>query len=415
MQTSSIPRSRAVGSGIVAGAAPVPPTSLHGDEELSGLRVFSAVISGHFAIDVFNSMGPVVLAFLSVPLSLSAGQVGFAVGLYQFLAGTTQPLFGWIADRRGSRWLGPVSVLLTLSSVSSAVWLAHSTGRFLPFLLFLALAAVGSGAFHPQGTMHAGAAVSGRAATTTALFFFFGQAGLALGPVLAGLALDRLGPVGIPTLGLVLAPIPVYMAFAMSGLAVQRRSRGASREPLLQGRLRPVVGLFAVIFGLRAWIFIGTAAFLPLLFQGLGWSSSAQGVAAGLFWLGGGIGGVLAGGLADRLGRRRIVSVTTLAGALLLLVMPRSDGALALALVAGCGLFLGAPHSILMVMAQALLPVRRGLASGLALGFLFAMGAIGAWGIGALADHFALALVLQGGAVLGIVAAVLCLLLPPTH
>jgi len=393
-------------------ARPISPPR---EEQISGLRVFSAVVFGHFAIDVFNSMGPVVLAFLRVPLSLSAGQIGFAIGLHQFLAGTSQPLFGWVADRRGSRWLGPASVLLTVSCVSAAVWLAHTSGRFLPFVLFLALAAIGSGAFHPQGTMHAGTAVAGRAATTTALFFFFGQAGLASGPVLAGVLLDRLGPAGIPALGLLLAAVPAYMAFAMSGLSERRPVQRASGEPVLLGPLRPAVGLFALIFGLRAWIFIGTAAFLPLLFQGLGWSSSAQGVAAGLFWLGGGIGGVVAGHLADRLGRRRVVSATTLAGAALLLLVPRSDGVTALVLVAACGLLLGAPHSILMVMAQALLPVRRGLASGLALGYLFAMGAVGAWGIGALADSLPLGLVLQGGALLGATAAVLSLFLPPTQ
>ena len=47
---------------------------------------------GHFGIDVFNSMGPVLLAFLKEPLGLSAALVGLGVGVYQFLAGATQPL-----------------------------------------------------------------------------------------------------------------------------------------------------------------------------------------------------------------------------------------------------------------------------------------------------------------------------------
>lgn len=415
MSSSSLPETRSTVAPLTA-EAPAPSAPEHrGDSELSGLRVFAAVLSGHFAIDVFNSMGPVLLAYLRGPLSLSPAQIGFAVGLQQFFAGTTQPLFGWLTDRRGSRWLGPVSVALTVGCVSSAVWLADRTGSFLAFLLLLALGAVGSGAFHPQGTMHAGAAVSGRAATTTALFFFCGQAGLASGPVLAGLLLDQVGVVGIPALALLLAPVPLYMAVAMAPAAPRRRLAPTDREPILLGPLEPVIALFALVFGLRAWIFIGTAAFLPLLFQGHGWSSTAQGVATGLFWLGGGIGGVVAGWLADRLGRRRLVFVTTLGGALLLVLVPRFDGVAAFALTTSCGLLLGAPHSVLMVMAQALLPVRRALASGLALGFLFAMGAVGAWGIGILAERFTLGVVLQGGALLGAVAAGLCLLLPPTR
>ena len=71
---------------------------------------YLAVAVGHSAIDVFNSMGPVLLAFLRTPLALSNAEVGLAVGAYQFLAGATQPPFGWLADRIGSRFMGPLSV-----------------------------------------------------------------------------------------------------------------------------------------------------------------------------------------------------------------------------------------------------------------------------------------------------------------
>jgi FSR family fosmidomycin resistance protein-like MFS transporter len=166
------------------------------------------------------------------------------------------------------------------------------------------------------------------------------------------------------------------------------------------------------IFSGRAWTFIGTVAFLPLLFQGKGWSASAQGAAAGAFWLGGALTGVLVGAFADRVDRRWAVGASTGVGAVLLLLLPVSDGPSAVALAFLCGGALGAPHSVLMVIAQDLLPVRRALASGLALGFLFAMGAVASWGIGALADRFSLPSVLQVGALVGLAVALLALLLP---
>ena len=112
---------------------------------------------GHFGIDVFNSMGPVLVAFLRAPLALSASQVGLAVGLHQFLAGATQPFFGWLTDRVGSRVIGPLSVGWTIGFLCLALIGAELAGYGL-FLLLLAVAALGSGAFHPQGTMHAATA-----------------------------------------------------------------------------------------------------------------------------------------------------------------------------------------------------------------------------------------------------------------
>ena len=393
---------------------------------MNGRRIFAAVTVGHLGIDIFNSMGPVLLAFLRAPLGLSAAQIGLAVGLYQVLAGTTQPVFGWVVDRVGSRFLGPVSVAVNLACIGLAVTAAGSTGRFGLFLIPFALAAVASGAFHPLGVMHASMANLSRSVTFTAVFFLFGQVGLATGPFLAGVALDWAGLEGIYWLLLVVAPVPLFMAFAMgprrvhstpsAELSTGPSERGADavadagagpRQPARAG----VIALLALVFASRSWAVFGTVAFLPLLLSQQGWSFKAQGLAAGLFLVGGAATSVLAGAWADRWGRRPVVFLTTLLGSLLLAVLPGSEN---WTFVVGffCGALLGAPHSVLIVMAQSVLPWRRGLASGTALGFLFTMGGIASWAIGELADRFELAAVLQAGAMVGLVSACASLLLP---
>ena len=388
---------------------------------MNGRRIFAAVTVGHLGIDIFNSMGPVLLAFLQAPLGLGAAQVGLAVGLYQVLAGATQPAFGWLVDRIGSRFLGPFSVAFNLACMALAVAAAAATGSFGLFLVPFALAAVASGAFHPLGVMHASTVNAARSATFTAIFFFCGQVGLTTGPVLAGLALGWAGLNGICWLVLIVAPVPLFMAFAMGPrrLHAAPAAPGSSVRPAAavdasRGRRRlrgGVIALLALIFASRSWAVFGVMAFLPLLLSQRGYSSFAQGVASGMFLLGGAVTAVLAGAWADRWGRRPVVFLTTLAGSLLLAVLPGS-GDWIFAVVLPCGALLGASHSILIVMAQSLLPWRRGLASGTALGFLFATGGMATWAIGELADRFELAAVLQAGAAVGIVSAGACLLLP---
>lgn len=389
---------------------------------MNGRRIFAAVTIGHLGIDIFNSMGPVLLAFLQAPLGLSAAQIGLGVGLFQVLAGTTQPAFGWLVDRIGSRFLGPFSVAFNFACMGLAVAAAAATQRFVLFLIPFALAAVASGAFHPLGVMHSSTVNLARSATFTAIFFFCGQLGLTTGPVLAGLALDRAGLNGIYWLLLLAAPVPLFMVFAMGprrfhpAPATSQPSEdqtGAAEVPA--GRRQPVRGgviaLLGLVFASRSWAMFGTMAFLPLLLSQRGYSSVAQGSASALFLLGGAVTAVFAGAWADRWGRRPVVFLTTLLGALLLGVLPGSGGWI-FAVVLPCGALLGASHSILIVMAQELLPWRRGLASGTALGFLFATGGIATWGIGGLADRFELAAVLQAGAVVGLVSAFASLLLP---
>jgi FSR family fosmidomycin resistance protein-like MFS transporter len=76
------------------------------------------------------------------------------------------------------------------------------------------------------------------------------------------------------------------------------------------------------------------------------------------------------------------------------------------------GFFGGMPHSILVLMAQSLMPGRRAFASGMTLGFMFFSGAIGSYLLGIVADQVGLALTLQYSALLLVVAFVAALFLP---
>ena len=276
--------------------------------------LYSAVTLGHFTIDIFNSSGPVLVTFLSIPMALSAAQIGFAIGAYQFFSALTQPLFGWLDDKIGSRWIGPTSVAWTIGFLVLSLVLAQQTNNFMMFLIPFVMASLGSSAFHPLGTKHASDTARHQAATGTAVFFLFGQLGLATGPILAGLILDRVGVNGIYTLALIASPMILFMSYAMWQTLPENKSssmnRGASaaitRKPVRWG----AISLLALVVGLRSWTTIGTVTFLPKMFQDMGWNPTAYGSITGSYWLASAIIGVVAGNLADRWGRRQIVSVT---------------------------------------------------------------------------------------------------------
>jgi FSR family fosmidomycin resistance protein-like MFS transporter len=382
-------------------------------------QVYLAVTVAHFVIDIFNSSGPVLVTFLSVPMGLSAAQIGLAVGGYQFFSALTQPLFGWLADRIGSRWLGPGSVAWTVFFLVLSLMVAQQTNNFYLFLPVFVLASVGSSAFHPLGTKHAAEEVSHIAATGTAVFFLFGQTGLASGPVLTGIILDSTGIFGLYIVALLTIPYLIFMTLALRHLqpdaplaVVTTTTPGATAShPVRWG----AVIILALLIGLRSWAFLGTVTFLPKLFQDMGWQATGYGLITGTFWMASAVAGVVAGGLADRFGRRQVVFVTLLAGSIPLFFLPLSGGWLVFLLALTAGGLLGASHSILVVISQAVLPGKKAFTSGVTLGYLFGTGALAAWSIGALADIFGLAPVIQAGTFVGIAAAFLALVLPGTR
>jgi MFS family permease len=79
------------------------------------------------------------------------------------------------------------------------------------------------------------------------------------------------------------------------------------------------------------------------------------------------------------------------------------------------GLTSGLSFSIIMVLAQSLLPGGKGLASGFTMGFMFASGAVGNVINGWLADWFGLSISLQSVALVALGAAACARFLPRTR
>lgn len=401
-------------------------------------RLFWSVSLGHTVIDMFNGMGPVLLTFLSGHvLSMTNTQIGFAVSAYQLFSGVSQPFFGYAADKSGGRWIGAGGLTWTV------VWLVISllmatTGQYLLMVIPFVLAAFGSGAFHPVGSMHAAESNQSRAAVNLSIFFFMGQTGGGLGPAIAGFLLDRyathnavftqaLGPAlsgrlaesgtvsPVVAMSLIALPAVAWMALSIPNRRAYHEHRQASHNAPNAQRLpvsRRMGALLITMIGLRSLANPGSVSFLPALFALKGWSASEYGLITSMFWIAGGTAGIVCGRLAERYGNRAIISTTLMLASapIFLLAIVETQVAFVLALAAGA--CTGASHSLLVVMAQRLMPARKGLASGATLGFIFGAGALATMLIGTLSDHVSLPTVYQIIGIVTLITGVLALGLP---
>ena len=372
------------------------------------LKRLSAVSFGHFAIDILNSSVAMILTVLAVPFAISNGQIGLGIMLYQLVGSLSQPIFGWLADRFSGRWLGAAGLLWTATFYS----LATFADDYVFLVSMMTLASLGSGAFHPQGAMVASNAGGRRSSSSTAIFFLLGQMGLAFGPIIAGLVLQRMDLAGARLIALATLPMVALMAIGLyrpieAGEKDEHATAAAKpkRASSVDRRLSVIIA-FAVLVALRATVQQGYYGLLPKFFADQNFEPATYGLLVGVFSTTLAIGTLVGGILGDRIEHRSLLIWA------LLLTTPFTYAMLfvygwAYFLLAGvAGFLVGIPHSVLVVMAQNLLPKRQGLASGAVLGFMFATGAAGTGVAAWIADYTGMAAALHGVALLPLGAAI---------
>ncbi len=359
--------------------------------------LFWSVALGHMTNDLFMSMGPVLLVYLSSTIMpISAAQIGLAVSAREIVSSLSQPFFGWLTDRIGGKWLGSIGVAWVAGLLMVSMILA-STGPFWLMLIPFSLSALGSGAFHPVGASTAVKVDREQETTNTGYFFMFGQMGLALGPALAGLLLDKTStalsnPLG-PIFWLFPLAIPgvVWMVLSLPDRPEQDIVQ-VEEQPAQPTHSRPTrmiiipLILMAVLVILRSIANFSSVNFIPVLFESKGWSPAQYGLITSFFWIASAISGVVFGQLADRFDRRHVIAATMALAAPALFFLPLFDGPMAYPFALACGGLLGGSFSIIVVLAQRIIPAGKGFASGAILGFSFISGAIGNLFIGVLAD-----------------------------
>lgn len=400
-------------------------------------HLFWTVSATHFLIDMFNGSGPVLMAYIgSRIIPMSNTEIGFAVSAYQLTGALTQPFFGMRADRTGGRVIGALSIAWTCGFIMLSLLLVTLTRNYWVMLIPFVLGALGSGAFHPIGTMHA--SESSNSVSKLSVFFLLGQFGSAVAPTVIGILLDGVSSTNYlftqnlaPFTGRLqetgsLTPLFVMIILAVPGILMmarvlptqhqhaENRTISASKTaktplPLSRG----MIMLLGTVILLRALSTPGAVSFVPRLFQLKGWSPAEYGSITSIFWIASGFSGVFFGWLAERYSTRTIISISMILSAPAMFFLPIVDGYFLPVLLGFVGGGLnGGSHTLFVALAQQMLPARRGFASGAALGFIFGAGAVGTITIGALSDQIGIPNTFQIVAVSAVLTGILALKLP---
>lgn len=371
-------------------------------------RSLLAATLGHFSVDMYSGMLPLILLALTGPLGLSYTQVGLVGMIFSVTSSVSQPFFGWLGDRRYNRVLAVVGV----AAIATAMGMMRFADEYTQLLMLTPIAGLGSAAFHPQGAVLASKASHEQRGSAMSIFMLGGNSGFAFGPLLGGLAFTVAGgymPEMLAVIGLLQAAI-IYWVMA-------EQQRPIESEAIVATTSVPrTVMSAAILLGLamffRSWVTNSVTTYIPQVVKAQGFSTEvAGGVLFGIL-MPFAIGGVIGGTLSDRVGRRRVLMISTALACPALLGMLNTSGPFTWLFGPLLGIALGASLPVTLVMAQQMIPRGLGMMSGAVLGFTFLAGAIGVTVSGVLADSLGLIQTMNLNAFLPLGAAMLAFFMP---
>ncbi len=366
--------------------------------EKTVFKVLLAISFCHLLNDTVQSLLPAIYPLLRNTFHLDFGQVGLIAFTSTFTASLLQPLVGLYSDRHHKPYFLAIGMGITLVGLLT-LSLAPS---YATVLLAAALVGMGSSVFHPESSRVARMASGGQHGMAQSLFQVGGNAGSALGPLLAAFVLPR-GQASIAWFSFV-ALLGIIVLADIGAWAKRRRAT----EPDL--RAAPLAShvtgsaLHSRVELPRKKVLWSLAVLVTLIFSKFFYLSSLgsyytfylmdkfhvsiQSAQIHLFvFLGAVAAGTFFGGpVGDRMGRKFVIWYSILGVLPFTLLLPYANLFWTSILSVVIGLILASAFSTILVFAQELVPGKVGTISGLYFGLAFGLGGIGAALLGKLAD-----------------------------
>ena len=338
---------------------------------------------GHLTVDVTGGALPALLPFLQAEFHLSYLQLALVIAVSNVTSSIVQPAFGLMSDLRAARWLLPVGVLLAVAGFAF-IGLAP---LYVLLLAAVACSGIGSAIYHPEASKCAAYVVGDRRATGMSMFSAGGNIGFALGPLVL-LAILATG--GLHSTWLIALPGSVVAAALIGVLPAIARAqdahelRAAADERLAQPR---AMTLLVAIVTARSVVYSGILTFVPLYAVNvLHRSPHGNGVLLSMILGAGAVGTIVAGQIADRVGKRATILVSLACVPLMLALYLIVPGPLGLASIVLAGAFLVGTFTPTLLLGQEFMPNRIALASALMIGFTSGLGGVGVAVLGRAAD-----------------------------
>jgi len=359
-----------------------------GAAQKTALSVIVAVSFCHMLNDVMQSLLASIYPLLKANYDLDFVQIGLLTLAFQVTASLLQPVVGLATDR----WPMPYSLPVGMASTFSGLVLLGHAHDYAMLVAAACLIGLGSAVFHPEASRVARLASGGRHGFAQSFFQVGGNAGHAIGPLLAAFVVLPLGQpsvawfAGIAMIGIVvLARVGAWYA------AHRRATAGAPRPsralPLPSRHVAWTLAILVLLTVTKNVYMASISSYFTFFtIERFGLDVRDAQLFLFLFLGSAAVGTFIGGPVGDRMGARFVIWLSILGVIPFALLLPYASLFWTAILVVVIGVVLASAFPAIVVFAQELVPGRVGLIGGVFFGFAFGAGGLGAALLGGVAD-----------------------------
>ena len=364
------------------------------EREMTEGTVYSMLIIcsiSHFLNDMIQSVIPSIYPIIKDKFEFSFAQIGVITLIFQLTSSILQPLTGLYADKRPRPYALSIGMCFTLVGLL----LLAAANNFPLILLAVGVVGIGSSVFHPTASRVAQMASGGKKSLAQSIFQVGGNAGSAVGPLLAALIILPCGQSAIAWFAL--AALAAALIMLRLGRWYELRLRYIVSHPQPKPPLREdisprakagaMVILVLLMFSKYFYNASITSYFTFFLMDKFGVSVRTSQICLFVYLAAFAIGTVAGGLFGDRFGRKYVIWFSILGAAPFAALLPYMNLPLTLVCAFLSGLIIASAFSSIVVYATDLLPGREGMIAGVFFGLMFGLGGLGSAFFGWLADR----------------------------
>lgn len=371
-----------------AASQPATPAAAAPAKPGTAFAILFTVSFCHLLNDMMQALVPAIYPILKESYGLDFAQIGMITFCFQMTASVLQPVVGAITDRRPAPWSIAVSMGFTLVGLA----FVSQAGSYPVILASVALIGVGSAIFHPEASRVARLASGGRYGLAQSLFQVGGNAGSALGPLMAAIIVLTSGQkslllfAGVALVNLlILAQVAKW--YARHRVARTHATQAAATNGLSRARVGASLVILTLLLFSKNFYMVSMSSYLQFyLMETYAVSLHTAQIYLFAFLAAVAVGTFLGGPIGDRIGRKYVIWISILGVFPFTAALPYASLGWTFVLMLIIGVILASAFSSIVVMGQELAPGRVGLISGLFYGLSFGFGGIGAAVLGEVAD-----------------------------
>lgn len=319
------------------------------------------IAAGHLVHDIYSAFLAPLLPLLIEKLSLTLTMAGSLSALMQFPA-LLNPVIGRLADRSGVRYFVVFAPAVT-ATMMSAMGLAPN---YYVLGILLVITGLSVAAFHSPAPAMVARVAGNRVGKGMGWFMAGGELARTLGPMIAIWAVTAWTLEGMFRVAALGWATSLVLFWRLKDLPVEKKEKADFRSIL--PKLKQIFLPLSLIIFFRVFMTVSMTTYLPTYMNMKGASLWLAGASLSIMESAGVVGALLSGAISDRIGRKKVFLLASIASPLLMLAFLQFNGWMLIPILLLLGFTSLSVGPVILALIQDHFPENRAAANG---GYMF--------------------------------------------